>query len=128
MVDLFCYDYRYHPYLFFNYDQVTMTFVGFTVINCDIIDPISKEVVRKNAISKDLHNLLQENNVKFDENYRNLTKQHMIDKLGMVLGIEHPFDPDTSYVLTADNVIKMFAIQMKFRLVNIAVFTLLHYY
>ncbi len=53
--------------------------------------------------------------MKFDENYHDWDKQKMIEKLGMVMGIEHPVDPDPSYVLTADNVIKIFAIQMKFR-------------
>ena len=39
----------------------------------------------------------------------------MIEKLGMVIGIESRKDPDPSYVLTPDNVVKIFAIQMKFR-------------
>ena len=41
----------------------------------------------------------------------------MISKLGNVLGIEeqHLKNPDESYVLTVDNVMKMLAIHMRFR-------------
>ena len=95
-----------------------MTFVGFTVRDGNIIDPVLDITVKENAISEELQEALVRNNVKFDENYRNLSKQDMINKLGMVMGIETPTDPDPSYVLTADNVIKMFAILMKFRLVT----------
>ena len=40
----------------------------------------------------------------------------MVQKLGTVLGLKNPKDPDVSYVLTVDNLIKIFAIQMRFRL------------
>ncbi len=112
------YSIRYHPYLFFNHDKSTLTFVGFTVTNNDIIDPVTNKIVQKDAISKEFFTLLKENGVNFDENYCNLEKSDLINKLGMVMGIENPQDPDKSYVLTADNVIKMFAILMKFRLVS----------
>ena len=39
----------------------------------------------------------------------------MIQKIGTVMGLEEFIDPDPSYVLTVDNVIKMLAIQMRFR-------------
>ena len=93
-----------------------MTFVGFNVNKeGDLIDPVKNEVIKKRAVSKELRDGLQLNNVKFDENFYEWQKKEMVEKLGMVMGIECPKDPDPSYVLTSDNVVKIFAIQMKFR-------------
>lgn len=39
----------------------------------------------------------------------------MVQKLGTVMGLDWLHDPDPSYVLTIDNLIKMLAIQMRFR-------------
>ena len=58
---------------------------------------------------------LKQNRVNLSENYQRWDKQTMIEKIGMVMGLESIDDPDPSYVLTVDNVIKMLAIQMRFR-------------
>ena len=39
----------------------------------------------------------------------------MIQKIAFVMGREYHMDPDPSYALTADNLIKILAIQMRFR-------------
>ena len=39
----------------------------------------------------------------------------MIQKIAFVMGRECHMDPDPSYALTADNLIKILAIQMRFR-------------
>ena len=44
----------------------------------------------------------------------------MLEKLALVMGIRVPADPDPSYVLTIDNVMKMLAIHMRFRLARFA--------
>ena len=44
----------------------------------------------------------------------------MLEKLALVMGIRVPADPDPSYVLTIDNVMKMLAIYMRFRLARFA--------
>ena len=44
----------------------------------------------------------------------------MIHKIGMVMGLEWVVDPDDSYVLTVDNVIKILAIHMRFRYVSVS--------
>ena len=62
-----------------------------------------------------LYTGLIQNDVKLDENYQLWDKQTMIEKIGMVMGLVSVKDPDPSYVLTVDNVIKMLAIQMRFR-------------
>ena len=115
------YIHSYHPYLFFNEDGSSITFVGFTVteLTGDVIDPVkNNEVIMKRAIKRDLYKGLQNNRVNFDENYYEWSKETMVEKIGMVMGIDEPMDPDPSYVLTPDNVIKILAIQMKFRSVT----------
>ena len=53
--------------------------------------------------------------VNFSEDYRSWNKATMIQKLSRVMGIEEFKDPDGTYVLTVDNLIKILAIQMRFR-------------
>ena len=66
-------------------------------------------------MTSQLYTGLQRNQVKFDEDYRCWTKDIMIQKLGTVMGLEYACDPDETYVFTVDNLIKMLAIQMRFR-------------
>ena len=65
-----------------------------------------------------------QNRVNFRDDSQKWTKKDMINKLCMVMGIERRDkfgrlvdvqDPDETYVLTVDNVIKILAIQMRFR-------------
>ncbi|XP_019853235.1 PREDICTED: E3 ubiquitin-protein ligase RNF213-like [Amphimedon queenslandica] len=107
----------YHPYLFFNKDGTSITFVGFNVSrNGDIQDPNKGNVViERRAMTPQLHNGLRHNQVDLLENYRSWNKNTMINKIGMVMGLEWSYDPDSSYVLTIDNVIKIMAIHMRFR-------------
>ena len=47
--------YSCHPYIFFNKDRNTVTFIGFSVKdNGDLIDPVSKNVIHKNLLTRDL--------------------------------------------------------------------------
>ena len=62
-----------------------------------------------------MHLGLQQNEVDLSENYRKWTKKTMIQRIGMVMGLDWVCDPDPSYVLTVDNVIKILAIHMRFR-------------
>lgn len=108
----------YHPYLFFNNDGITVTFVGFNVNNkCDLINPVQDIVMEKAVMSQQLYQGLQRNGVNLSEKYQSWNKEAMVAKIGMVMGLqlEHIHDPDKSYVLTVDNVIKMLAIIMRFR-------------
>ncbi len=62
---------------------------------------------------------LCENYVDLSENYQQWNKSTMIQKIGMVMGLNHDvMDPDYSYVLTVDNVVKILAIHMRFRYAN----------
>ena len=110
-----------HPYIFFNQDRVSITFVGFMVQMCgqcgDLVNPNNRQIMEKGFITKQLYEGLKVNKVDFQDNCKLWTKPYMIEKLATVLGVEYPYDPDPSYVLTVDNVIKILAIQMRFRLV-----------
>ena len=68
-------------------------------------------------MTKELYTGLQTKGVNFSEDCRHWTKDIMIQKISSVMGIECPHDPDPTYVLTVDNLIKILAIQMRFRFV-----------
>ena len=90
--------------------------MGFRVTtNGDLIDPNGRKVIETAIMSPQLYTGLKQNQVNFDEDYRKWNKQQMIHKLSAVMGFDHSRDPDDSYVLTTDNLIKMLAIQMRFR-------------
>ena len=95
---------------------MSITFVGFSVSgNGDLTDPVSGKVLERASMKPQLYAGLKRNGVNLSENYQLWDKQTMIQKIGMVMGLECVSDPDPSYVLTVDNVIKMLAIQMRFR-------------
>ena len=107
-----------HPYIFFNQDGTSITFVGFMVTqNGDLIDPAHRGILEAAIVTKQLYTGLKQNRVNFDEDYRHWKKDTMIEKVGTVMGLEFIYDPDPTYVLTVDNLIKILAIQMRFRYV-----------
>ena len=75
-------------------------------------------------MTKELYTGLQTKGVSFGDDYRHWTKDVMIQKISTVMGIESPHDPDPTYVLTADNLIKILAIQMRFRFVVLSLLLL----
>ena len=86
--------------------------------NGDLIDPTHRGVLEKSIMTQQLYSGLKVNKVNFEEDYRTWKKQTMIEKITTVMGVNLSRDPDKSYVLTVDNLIKILAIQMKFRSVN----------
>ena len=120
------YTFSSHPYIFFNQDRISVTFVGFTV-NCngDLIDPAHKDVLERSIMTQELYTGLKLQGVNFDEDYHQWTKGVMIHKISTVMGIpvdeKSPYDPDETYVLTVDNLIKILAIQMRFRYMCVAI-------
>ncbi len=105
-----------HPYIFFNQDRMSITFVGFKVTNNgDLIDPRRGGVLEPRIMTQQLYTGLKQNKVNFEEDFLSWPKHVMIQKIATVMGIKYPYDPDQSYVLTVDNLIKMLAIHMRFR-------------
>lgn len=72
MVDINIVLFSFHPYLFFNEDNDSMTFMGFFIKNCNAVDPVTNQVVVPNVISTALFNeLTSQRFVNLSEDYRN---------------------------------------------------------
>ncbi len=105
-----------HPYIFFNQDRTTVTFMGFKVTQGgNLIDPRNGHMLEAGIVSQKLYDDLKLNRVNFDEDFLSWPKHVMIEKIATVMGMDFPYDPDESYVLTVDNVIKILAIHMRIR-------------
>lgn len=109
-----------HPYLFFNEDHVSMTFIGFHFQpngtgGVDAINPLNGNVIKKNVMTSQLYNGLLLQRVPFNVPFDQLPRHEKLEKLCMVLGIPWVIDPDETYELTTDNVLKILAIEMRFR-------------
>ena len=95
---------------------MSITFVGFTVTkNGDLINPSNQRIIEPAVMNSQLYSGLKHNRVNFEDDYRTWKKSVMIEKISTVMGVDYPYDPDESYVLTVDNLIKILAIQMRFR-------------
>ncbi|XP_077330450.1 E3 ubiquitin-protein ligase RNF213-like isoform X3 [Lithobates pipiens] len=109
-----------HPYVFFNDDHESMTFLGFHLKQnktggVDAINPRNNSIIRQNVMSSNLHLGLRVQRVKFNIDFDQLPRHKKINSLCMVLGIQWPMDPDETYELTMDNMLKILAIKMRFR-------------
>ncbi|KAM8945658.1 LOW QUALITY PROTEIN: E3 ubiquitin-protein ligase RNF213 [Pelodytes ibericus] len=109
-----------HPYIFFNDDHESMTFIGFHLRpngagGVDAINPRNGSVIKNNIMTTELYQALQLQKVPFNVDFDKLPRDEKISRLSMVLGIEWPFDPDDTYELTMDNILKILAIKMRLR-------------
>ncbi|XP_053396010.1 E3 ubiquitin-protein ligase rnf213-alpha-like [Mercenaria mercenaria] len=106
-----------HPYLFFNSDRFTFTFLGFFIDrgSGNLIDQQTRTVLENGIMTQNLYDSLVRNHAPMQENFDALPRDQKIMKLCNVMGIEFPHDPDDTYELTTDNVKKIMAIYMRFR-------------
>ncbi|KAM9393995.1 E3 ubiquitin-protein ligase rnf213-alpha-like isoform 2-T2 [Pholidichthys leucotaenia] len=109
-----------HPYIFFNDDHVSMTFIGFHLQPneqnfVDAIEPTSGRVIKRNVMTEELYEGLRLQRVPFNIDFDGLPRGEKIERICSVLGIQWPLDPDETYELTTDNILKMLAIHMRFR-------------
>ncbi|KAM3924826.1 E3 ubiquitin-protein ligase RNF213-like [Leptodactylus fuscus] len=109
-----------HPYIFFNNDHVSMTFIGFHLQpnnagGVDAINPRNNTIIETNVMTPQLYEGLRHQRVPFNIDFDRLPREEKISRLCLVLGIEWPFDPDETYELTTDNILKILAIKMRFR-------------
>ena len=59
-----------HPYIFFNHDRVSMTFLGFRLSqDGDLLNPETTEVLVKKMMNPTLRGQLKHQGVDFDVNY-----------------------------------------------------------
>ncbi|KAL4233165.1 hypothetical protein ACF0H5_007850 [Mactra antiquata] len=106
-----------HPYLFFNSDRFTFTFLGFNIQRHtgDLVDQQTGNVLESGIMAQNLYDGLVRNRAPMQENFDTLPRHEKIQKLCNVMGLDMPYDPDDSYELTTDNVKKILAIYMRFR-------------
>ncbi|XP_052061725.1 E3 ubiquitin-protein ligase RNF213-like [Mytilus californianus] len=106
-----------HPYLFFNPDHHSMTFLGFNIErrSGNLVDHQTRKVLEQQIMTPDLFDALEKNDVNLAENFDILQRPQKIAKLCQVMGLETVYDPDETYELTTDNVKKILAIYMRFR-------------
>lgn len=113
-----------HPYIFFNADHSTMSFLGFhvkkngTILNA--VDPKSGKVLMENVMTQDLFTDIERQRINLSEDFDDLSREDKIRRISFVVGakkgwVKGQFDPDPTYELTTDNVMKMLAIHMRFR-------------
>ncbi|KAK1330749.1 hypothetical protein QTO34_008687 [Cnephaeus nilssonii] len=109
-----------HPYLFFNGDRTSMTFIGFHLEpnqrgTFDAVDPASKRVIKRDVLTKGLYEGLLLQGVPFNVDFDALPRHEKLERLCLALGIQWPVDPDDTYELTTDNMLKILAVEMRFR-------------
>ncbi|CAL8282528.1 unnamed protein product [Merluccius merluccius] len=114
-----------HPYIFFNADHFSMSFLGFYVRKCksrntfDAVDLHSEQVLIEDVMTKKLFEGLERQHICLTEDFDQLNRQDKIKRISRVVGankdMNRDFDPDPTYELTTDNVMKMLAIHMRFR-------------
>ncbi|KAK3585587.1 hypothetical protein CHS0354_036774 [Potamilus streckersoni] len=106
-----------HPYLFFNPDGHTITFLGFNIDSNtgNLIDQQTGQVLERTILPKNLYESLLHNRVPIQEDFDSLPRKSKLERLCLVMGNEMPHDPDDTYELTTDNVKKILAIYMRFR-------------
>ncbi|XP_010616884.1 E3 ubiquitin-protein ligase RNF213 isoform X1 [Fukomys damarensis] len=109
-----------HPYIFFNGDRETMTFMGFYLQpnnngSIDAINHLNGRVIKRNVMTSELYRGLLHQRVPFNINFDNLPRHEKLERLCQALGIQWPTDPDETYELTTDNMLKILAIEMRFR-------------
>ncbi|XP_076818192.1 E3 ubiquitin-protein ligase rnf213-alpha-like [Clavelina lepadiformis] len=106
----------FHPYLFFNDDRVSMSFVHFNISReGHLCHPAGNQVLEENVMSANLFRGLQLNKVNMQQNFDQLNRHEKLGILCQVFGIKEVIDPDPTYELTTDNCLKMLAIHMRFR-------------
>lgn len=106
-----------HPYILFNADNHSMAFLGFYIENLNAVEAQTKNIIMKNVITKQLYNQLKGQGVPFNVQFETLSRQDQLNILGGVLGVSsHNIrDPDETYQLTLDNVLKILAIHLRFQ-------------
>ena len=110
-----------HPYVFFNADKSTFTFLGVRVHNTHLLDS-NGNVLAPNVMAADLEQQIKRQAYDephiLGENFDQLPKDRKFTKLCRVLGVENEMrgrNVDSNYELTQDNVMKLLAIHMRLR-------------
>ena len=107
-----------HPYIFFNSDE-TYSFYGLHLQpadnrHMDLVDERSKAPLKRGVMSRHLYDGLRGQGVVFNRTFEVQKRPEKLKGLCQVFGVEET-EPDLSYELTYDNIMKMLAITTRFR-------------
>ena len=110
-------DKTFHPYLFFNNDGMSFTFIGFKIqAPGDLVDVVTNEIRKRDFMNQDLLGRLRGQRVTFKDDYKAYTPELLMSKLESVLDLRiGRVQPAIDYQLTLDNTIKILAIHMRMR-------------
>ena len=65
-----CFLSSFHPYIFFNQDHVSVTFLGFKITSKGhLVDPKTETIIEKRLLTRELRYGLVRQGVNFDEDY-----------------------------------------------------------
>ena len=60
----------FHPYIFFNQDHDSVTFLGFKITpDGNLVDPKTNDIIEEQLLTRELRNGLMAQGVNFDEDY-----------------------------------------------------------
>ncbi|KAL7825428.1 hypothetical protein AOLI_G00326350 [Acnodon oligacanthus] len=102
-----------HPYIMFNSDGESMTFLGFHIQDCNAVDIRTGQIIEKDVISTLLFEQLKAQKVPMNVDFKTLSRRKQLEILCRVLGVKEK-DPDSTYQLTLDNALKILAIHLRF--------------
>ena len=110
-----------HPYVFFNSDNSTFTFLGIKIHDGSLVDR-KGNIIAENVMTKHLEDEIRQQDINRSnllwENFEELSKDKQLEKLYRVLGVEKMLngrDVDSTFEITQDNVMKLLAIYMRFK-------------
>lgn len=112
-----------HPYIIFNSDQQTFTFMGiyldrrsYKFINPNTEEPIEGDFIK---ISPLLRIELLKQKIPIYDNFNHFPRTKKINILRKVMGLDSKelicYDPDSTYELTVDNCLKLMAIFLRLK-------------
>ena len=106
-----------HPYIFFNDDGHSMSFFGFRLDGqLNLIDERSGQVLEPQIMTRALYDGLTRNGVRFNIPFDGKSETEKITDLCHIFGVQTNLpNPDGTYELTSDNVMKMLAIYTRFK-------------
>nr|XP_039260123.1 E3 ubiquitin-protein ligase rnf213-alpha-like [Styela clava] len=104
-----------HPYVFFNEDGSSMTFINVHIDkNGDLLNEKGL-LLEKNIASQELVVALKIQEVPINTDFYKYDRKKMLNILSTVMGLQNVIDPDCTFELTTDNVLKILAIYMRMR-------------
>nr|XP_039250627.1 E3 ubiquitin-protein ligase rnf213-alpha-like [Styela clava] len=105
-----------HAYLFFNDDRRTFTFINVKINDDGHLLGSNGVIVEHNIAPTGLVQGIKLQQIDLETDFDAYPREEKLRRLQRVLGlVQDDYDPDPTYELTTDNVLKILAIHMRFR-------------